>query len=80
MFTFLTLLSTDTWHHDGPPFWPIFPLLWFAFIATVIFFVVRRGGRCGGRSGEARLAERFANGEIGVEEYHERRAVLRGKS
>lgn len=69
---------------DGPPFWPVFPLLWLltiAAVATTAIIVGRRararGVRC---SGEARLAERYAAGEIDDEEYRTRRAVLREKA
>lgn len=69
-------------HWDGPgPWWPVFPLLWFALIATVIFFVVRGGRRrawaCGRVTGEQRLAERYAAGEIDEDEYGRRLSVLR---
>lgn len=83
-----TLLSaaaaTDHW--DGPgPWWPIFPLLWFLFIvalfATFGFFGRRRWGRMhamsGQRAGEARLAERYAAGEIDEQEYERRLSTLK---
>jgi putative membrane protein len=70
----LTVLIADTsdggWHHDH---WFLFPLLWLIVIALAIFFW-RRG--CGGprRRDPARsvLAERYARGEITIEEYLER--------
>jgi putative membrane protein len=70
-------------HWDGPgAWWPIFPLLWFLFIGTVIVLFVRsgrrRGWESGQRAGERRLAERYASGEIDDEEYARRRATLRG--
>ncbi|MGN6300199.1 MAG: SHOCT domain-containing protein [Angustibacter sp.] len=79
----LTTLFLDPqygWH--GPVWWwPIFPLLWFAFIAIVVWrvgFVGRRHWReHGTRSGEARLAERYASGEIDEQEYERRLATLR---
>ena len=82
--TMTTLAVTaEHWDGDRPDFWPIFPILWFLFIAgaiaTAIYF--RRRG-CEGvprRAGEARLAEMFAAGEISDEDYRTRRAVLREK-
>jgi putative membrane protein len=66
----------------GPgPWWPIFPLFWLLFIGVLIF-VVFRFRRGGGRwhqaqSAEGVLAERYARGEISVEEYRERLNVLK---
>jgi len=71
---------------DGPgPWWPIFPFLWLLVIIGLIVsfrvFGMRRWRRFhaadGVRAGEARLAERFAAGEIDEQEYESRRAVLR---
>ncbi|MGH3425047.1 MAG: SHOCT domain-containing protein, partial [Nocardioidaceae bacterium] len=68
-------------HWDGPgPWWPIFPILWFLFVVAVIFTFARFGrGRWGrpSNTGESRLAERFAAGEIDEREYRERLAVLK---
>jgi putative membrane protein len=65
----------------GPgPWWPIFPLLWVLVLGVVIFalFRFRRSGRWHqGHSAEGVLAERYARGEISVEEYRERLNVLR---
>src|SRR4051794_20503183 len=73
-------------HYDGPGWWPLIPLFWFT--AFVLFFVLaarfgwwgrRRGcfdDRNGSRSGKARLADRFAAGEIDEQEYRSRLAVL----
>jgi len=74
------LVANDHW--DGPgAWWPIFPILWLLVIGGVIttFVVLRRRNQAtaGPRAGEARLAERFAAGEITEQEYRERRAVLR---
>lgn len=68
---------------DGGPgaWWPIFPGLWLLVLAAIITTVVvsrrRNARRAGSRAGEARLAERYAAGEIGDQEYRDRRAVLR---
>ena len=76
------LSSAHGW--DGPgPWWPLFPLLWFAFLVFVVLMVGRFGRRRWGRgsyAGEARLAERFAAGEIDEDEYRNRLAVLRGNA
>jgi len=67
---------------DGPgAWWPIFPILWLLFVAVVIAMCLRFGRRhrayAGARAGEAKLAERFAAGEITEQEYRERRSVLK---
>jgi putative membrane protein len=70
--------SGDDWGH----WWAVAPLmwaLWIAVIATVVWLVVRRtrGGEGSGldRAREI-LAERYARGEIGGDEYRERLAEL----
>lgn len=71
--------------HDRCPWWPIFPFLWILVIVAIIAAArwggMRRWRRFhaadGVRAGEARLAERFAAGEIDEQEYESRRAVLR---
>jgi len=78
-----TLAHNDNW--DGPgAWWPVIPLLWFLLIGTVIALFVRSArhrNRFGGiRSGEARLAERFADGEITEQEYRDRLAVLKAQA
>ena len=78
MFTFL-LVANDHW--DGPGhWWPVFPILWFLFIALVVVLFLRYSGHShrGSFAGESRLSERYAAGEIDEAEYHERLAVLRG--
>ena len=84
----VTALSTtlaDSDHWDGPgAWWPVFPLLWFLVVAGIVTAVVvtgRRRARVGGiRSGEARLAERFADGDIDEQEYRDRLAVLKAQT
>lgn len=78
-----TVLAEDGW--DGPgAFWPVFPVFWLLTIVAIVVavgFFRRRGMRMvGQRAGEARLAERYAAGEIGEQEYLERRAVLKEQS
>ena len=85
-----TLLTTDTAqvvlaHADGRDgWWPIFPILWLLVIGAIVTTVVlsrrRSHALAGPRAGEARLAERFAAGEISEQEYRERRAVLKEQS
>jgi uncharacterized membrane protein len=78
------LAADDHWNGPGP-WWPIFPFLWLVFIiavfATFRFFGLRRWrqvqGYAGTRAGEARLAERYAAGEIDEQEYERRLATLR---
>ncbi|UYM04154.1 SHOCT domain-containing protein [Solicola gregarius] len=76
-----TTVLAENDHWDGPgPWWPIFPILWLLVIAGIVFAVTRfgrRGWHGGTHSGEARLGERYASGEIGEDEYRERLAVLR---
>lgn len=65
------------------PWWPIFPLFWILVWGVVIFavFRFRRGGRWRpGHSAEDVLAERYARGEISVEEYRERLNVLKERA
>ena len=74
-------MAAGTSEHWGPGgWWWIFPLFWLAFWVIVITFIGtrwRRGGRPWGHSAESVLAERYARGEINVDEYNERRDVLR---
>lgn len=77
-------ITADHWDGEGPPdFWPIFPILWFLFflgaIAAIVYFRNRSCGSAPRRTGEARLAELYAAGEISDEEYRSRRGVLREK-
>ena len=76
-------ITADRWDGDRPDFWPIFPILWFLFIAGVVVAAVlyhRRNREIAPRRvGEARLAELYAAREISDEEYRTRRDVLREK-
>jgi putative membrane protein len=80
-FSLLSLMSTAAGDGDHG-WWPLFGLLWIAIFATIVWLLIRRGwgrGRDGDPLDRARgvLAERFARGEIGPEEYRERLAELR---
>jgi putative membrane protein len=86
MLTTLTTALATNDHWDGPgPWWPLFPILWLLFVIAIIatfgFLGRRRWGRyhtlSGQRAGEARLAERYAAGEIDEQEYAARLATLR---
>ena len=89
MHTVITTASTLAAHDpywNGPgPWWPIFPITWFLFLialfATFGFLGRRRWrymqGYAGLRAGEARLAERYAAGEIDEQEYERRLSTLK---
>ncbi len=73
-------------YHGGGFFWlgPVFALFWILLIWFVVGFVLRRSGRGpwgrwsgGPGSAEAVLHERYARGEVDVEEYEARLEVLR---
>jgi putative membrane protein len=75
------LLLDAGWHGGG---WWI-GLVWLAILVTVaalVFVGVRRRGWPGGRlaSAEAALAERYARGEIGEEEFRRARETIRERS
>jgi putative membrane protein len=69
-------LVAHNWH--GNHWWIVFPILWLLLAAFVVALVWRRkGGRHdGGDSPRRILGERFARGEISVEEYHTRLGQL----
>jgi putative membrane protein len=74
----LTLVaSTAGDEHHG--WWLVWPLFWIALIVGVVWFFTRRRGP-GDRSGADRardiLAERFARGELSVDEYRQRLSEL----
>ena len=80
-------MAAEVIAHAGPagagPWWPIFPLFWVLVWGAVIFavFQFRRGGRWHqSHSAKDVLAERYARGEITVEEYRERLAVLKERA
>ncbi len=64
----------------GPgPWWPIFPIFWALFWGVLIFALFRFRGRVWARRSHSAadvLAERYARGEISVQEYRERLRVL----
>ena len=75
-------LATELVGHAGGwggGWWPIFPLFWIILWGLLIFaiFKWRRDSHRDGRSAEDVLAERYARGEITVEEYRERLGVLK---
>jgi putative membrane protein len=70
--------------HHGGGFWlgPVFALFWILLIGLVVGLLRRSGrGPWGGSGGpgsaEAVLHERYARGEVDVEEYEARLEVLR---
>ncbi len=74
----LELANQGHWDHGA--WWPVFPFFWVLFWGLVIFalFRVRRSGRWHHHhSAEDVLAERYARGEINVDEYQERLNVLK---
>lgn len=77
LLSLATTLATD-WHDDGPGWWFVFPLLWLVLIGTVAFLLLR--GRIGPRQHRETAVEvldrRYAEGEMTLEEYRERRQVL----
>lgn len=82
----MTTIAAEIVAHGGwgaGPWWPIFPLFWLLLWGAVIFglFRFRRTGRWqGSHSAEDVLAERYARGEVSVEEYRERLRVLKERA
>ncbi|MGH3368050.1 MAG: SHOCT domain-containing protein [Nocardioidaceae bacterium] len=76
-------LENRGWGGPGE-WWPVFPIFWLVIAAVVVTTFVltarRRGRLSGQRAGERRLAERYAAGEIDVEEYRSRLSTLRAES
>jgi putative membrane protein len=80
----LSLLADGPWHGGVRPFpFVLFPLIWVLLIGggvTAAVLLRRSRDRLAGtRAGERVLAERFAQGEIGAEDYRSRLAELRQK-
>lgn len=78
----MSALATELVGHAGGwagGWWPIFPLFWILLWGALIFgiFKWRRGSHGNARSAEDVLAERYARGEVSVEEYRERLSVLK---
>jgi putative membrane protein len=77
----LTALSTPLVAFFGGG-WILFPLFWVLLIVGIVFLVRGRGGPWtgGGReTGIDVLERRFAEGELSLEQYRERRSVLEEK-
>lgn len=75
------LAAAHAWHGGFVPFPFLFPLFFFVvFIVLFLVFGVARRGRWRAMS-DARsvLADRFARGEIGAEEYRSRLSELARK-
>jgi putative membrane protein len=76
------MIALLTWHHHGwLLLWPLVPLLWlfgFLVLARFVFWRGRRGPWAPAQAVDPRaiLAERYARGEISVEEYRERLSNL----
>jgi putative membrane protein len=83
--TVAELIPLAHWDGDGPGWWIVFPpLFWIAVIVGVVLLVRSRGGgppwRGGGReTGIEVLERRYAEGELSLEQYRERRSVLEEK-
>jgi putative membrane protein len=79
----LTVLSTPLMAFVGGWFlFPLIPLFWLLLIVGIVFLVRSRGGPWtdGGReTGIDVLERRFAEGELSLEQYRERRSVLEEK-
>ncbi|WP_052850871.1 SHOCT domain-containing protein [Streptomyces avicenniae] len=79
----MTVLA-HTFTGEGPGPWVLlFPLVWATVVVGAVLLlrrVARRGGpgfrRLGGETPLDLLGRRYATGEIGAEEFRERRAVL----
>jgi putative membrane protein len=65
-------------HANGDHHWwfPIFPLLWTALIIGAIYLFTRGRRRGGSNRAKEILAERYASGELTIDEYRERLAHL----
>lgn len=65
----------------GPGWWLVFPILfWVLVLSLAGYLVYRRSPRQSARTAAERtLAERYARGEIDMEELRQRRTALRGR-
>jgi putative membrane protein len=67
----------------GGAWWILSPLFWLLIIVGIVFLVRSRGGgpswSDGRETGIDVLERRFAEGELSLDEYRERRAVLEEK-
>ncbi|HZA90978.1 MAG TPA: hypothetical protein VE401_12195 [Solirubrobacterales bacterium] len=85
VLTVAQLVPVAEWDGDGPGWWIVFaPLFWIAVIVGIVLLVRSRGGgppwRGGGReTGIEVLERRYAEGELSLEQYRERRSVLEEK-
>ncbi|MQA74661.1 MAG: SHOCT domain-containing protein [Solirubrobacterales bacterium] len=77
------MIPVAGWDHgDGPGWWiVIFPLFWLVVIVGLVYLFRGRGrgGRWsspGRETGIDVLERRFAEGELSLEQYRERRSVL----
>jgi uncharacterized membrane protein len=83
--TISNLIPIAHWDGDGPGWWIVFaPLVWFLVIFGIVLLVRGRGGGPpwagrGRETGIEVLERRFAEGELGLEQYRERRSVLEEK-
>lgn len=78
----LTTLATAApyWHGGGFPFFVFPAFLFLAFLVVfLVFGVFRRGSWRALSDARSVLADRFARGEIGAEEYRARRSELSRK-
>ena len=77
----LTALSTSLMAFFGGG-WFLFPLFWVLLIVGIVFLVTGRGAPWKGSGRETGidvLERRFAEGELTLKQYRERRSVLEEK-
>jgi putative membrane protein len=76
----LTALSTSLTAFAGGG-WFLFPLFWLLLIVGIVFLARGRGGPWTGSRETAIdvLERRFAEGQLSLEEYRERRSMLEEK-
>jgi putative membrane protein len=74
--TFLDLVASGNGDHG---WWIVWPFVWLAAIGALVWLVLRRrrgDGPAGVDRAREILAERFARGELTVDEYRERLGQL----